>query len=484
MAWTVRVPAGTNDGTRVPSDAHASYQDVSGAAMPNETASTTVIVQAPVFSIGLSGDRGDAEKGDLVAVTLDYRNTGSASALRAWANWTLRDYSLDSLTPALPYTSTLDGFDVALADIVQGPHTLVARLRVIRGLNDGLAMPVQVRWLATDGSGNLLAPASLTVFMGLRAPSVTVGAGPALIRADSGAEFVVDVTLRNTGRALAGGWMNVTLPAGVEYAGDNGTFLSAAVGARVSWTISVPAGGTVVLGVRLRGREILVGSVRFLVNYTDGKGTAPVSVVSGSVSIDIVEPAPVASTWPWVAAAAAVAAGIGGAVVVVWRRRKLELSVEEVFVADGNGLLLAHRATSIVPHQDEDVLIGMFKVVQDFVKDAFSKGTDEQMKALEFGERKILIERGRNHFIVVVYRGTNRGELNDRMQGLSRAIDDEFGDVIASWDGSMDLVRGIALMLPRIWKARRANLLRGRAEVGVSPPGSSNPNVGLQDARR
>src|SRR5438093_3580425 len=49
MTWTVRVPAGTNDGTRVPSDAHASYQDVSGAAMPNETASTTVIVQAPVF---------------------------------------------------------------------------------------------------------------------------------------------------------------------------------------------------------------------------------------------------------------------------------------------------------------------------------------------------------------------------------------------------------------------------------------------------
>jgi len=98
--------------------------------------------------------------------------------------------------------------------------------------------------------------------------------------------------------------------------------------------------------------------------------------------------------------------------------------------------------------------MGMFKAVQDFVHDAFSRGRQEEMRALEFGERKILIERGPSHSVVVVYSGRDRGDLADRVRDVSSEIEERFGKTLANWDGDVDAVRDITLLLPKVWKQR------------------------------
>ena len=146
--------------------------------------------------------------------------------------------------------------------------------------------------------------------------------------------------------------------------------------------------------------------------------------------------------------AVAVAAGI-----VALRRRRGggELVIDDVFVVNDGGVLLAHRSSSLVQYQDQDILVGMFKVVQEFVKDSFSKGVDEDMKGLEFGERRIMIEKGQHHFIAVVHRGSESAELRERVRKVSEEIDAKFGDTLARWKGLMEQVQGIANLLPQVW---------------------------------
>jgi len=112
----------------------------------------------------------------------------------------------------------------------------------------------------------------------------------------------------------------------------------------------------------------------------------------------------------------------------------------------------------------QDILIGMFKVIQDFVHDSFAKGTNDIMKSMEVGDRRIMIERGRYHSLSVVYRGKDRGSLAERVQKVSSLIDQRFGAVLENWSGDLDDLRGLASLLPQVWKygpRRRSRLWQG-----------------------
>src|SRR5207249_3316822 len=97
-----------------------------------------------------------------------------------------------------------------------------------------------------------------------------------------------------------------------------------------------------------------------------------------------------------------------------------------------------------------DILVGMFQAVQDFVRDSFNTGTDEEMRALEFGERKVLIERSTHHFIAVVYRGRAKAALVRRVRRLSAEIERKFGEVLGHWNGSVEAVAGITAIVSKV----------------------------------
>src|SRR5207247_1017234 len=117
------------------------------------------------------------------------------------------------------------------------------------------------------------------------------------------------------------------------------------------------------------------------------------------------------------------------ALFLVLRRRRRgsgQLIIDDAFVVNEAGILLAHRSASFIQYQDQDILVGMFKVVQDFVKDSFSRGMDEEMQGISFGSRRIHIEKGRHHFVAVVYRGEETRVLRERVAKVSQEIDEKF----------------------------------------------------------
>ena len=457
LEWVVQPPPGTPDGATIRSVASATYEDATGTRLPVESASTVGTVRAPAFSPFLRLDSTSAEKGDTVAATFYFNNTGSVSASTAGSSWNLGgNYALTSLAPVTPLTNSSNGFDINWTGLATGPHSIIARLRVLTGLSDGLPMPIQVRWSASDGNGNPLPPVTRSATVLLRAPIPAISLSPLSLRGEVGSVLTVNLTLRNTGGAAALGWLNTTLPAGFTYVDDNGTFTVTVAGDRVSWTIpALAAGASITLGIQLRVTAVANVSLRFTFEYSDGKGSPMTSLTSNPAAVETV-PARVTPGLPVIPILAGVGIAVAVAIVSTFlllrRRKKSEpLVIDDAFVVNQAGVLLAHRSASFVQYLDEDILVGMFKIVQDFVKDSFSKGMDEEMHGLSFGTRRILIERGRHHFIAVVYRGAETEELRTRVQKVSEEIDAKFGDILAHWNGVMESVRAISLILPQVW---------------------------------
>jgi uncharacterized repeat protein (TIGR01451 family) len=492
--WTTRIMVGTADNTTIRHPFRASYENASGAPLPPEEVVTTVRVRSPVFDPQLLLIPASAERGAPVVAKLYSNNTGSGSAVRAWSNWTLGGhFRFAYLEEAFPVTNVSDGFHVTLSNLGPGPHALTAHLVVLRGLDDGLSMGIQSQWTATDGNGNRLLPSTTGTSVDLHAPAFTLDMNASARSVNASSRFVLTVTVRNTGHASGIGWLNTTLPSGVSFVSDNATFPRANQGKRYSWTLpSVSSGGAVFVGFTFEsGPDPQVDSFVFTLEFTDGKGSPPTTVPGPRIDVEIVggptSSGPTApstlSEWLIWGIVAAAAGGLATACLMWRQHRASDLQVEDVFVADMAGHLIAHRSSGLVAYEDEDILVGMFKVIQDFVHDSFAKGTNDMMKSMEFGERKIIIERGNFHFISVVYRGRDRGSLAERVKKVSRLIDHRFGQALENWSGDLDELRGLATLLPQVWKHQPRP--RPPARVGTTSRSATRtpPDVEGSDAK-
>ncbi|MEE9592920.1 MAG: hypothetical protein V3W28_05005, partial [Thermoplasmata archaeon] len=451
VEWTVRINVGTPNQASITSGARVEGEDSGGEVVPPDEALNMVTVQAPVFSPLVMLDRNQAERGDEIAATVYYNNTGTGTARNAWLNWSLGGhFELVSLAPSFSITNTPDGFNVPLTDVIPGSHAITARLRALRGLQDGLLMGLQVTWEATDGNGNALSDKQLAGTVRLLAPSVSLGLEAATQEVGMGSTFQINISIQNAGGASGTGWLNLSLPAGFRYVADNRTFSVAVMEGEVSWRLtSIPAGQVVPLGIELQaGRNARVESLRFSMDYTDDEGTPPATAISNAITVEVTgELIPAWLLW----LAIVLATGSGLLAFFIIRRRLRAFSIEEVFVTDAGGVLVAHLSRTLTPDKDRDVLAAMLKTVQDFVTDAFSTRDKSPMRRIEFGAQSILIERGLHHWVAVVFRGKDHTGLGTRLAMVSEQIGVDYGEVLADWGGEMSRVRGIQDLLKHLW---------------------------------
>ena len=412
-----------------------------------------VFPPVPIFSPVLRLDRSGAERGDVVLAILYFNNTGTGPALRAWANWSLGGYYvLVDILPAQTYSVSSEGFDIWLTDVDPGAHSLVARLRVIRGLEDGLAMQVRITWEVTDGNGIPLPGGGDVGVVTLLAPILAVDLRASDTSVQVGSEFVLDMTVENTGRADGSGWLNMTLPPGAAFVSQDGTLEVTTSAGLVSWRIaSLAPTDQIHIQLRLRVNEgPSLESFVLAVAFTDGEGSPPLTVFSSQVFVRFLGSGAIPLP-SWIFLLPLLIPAIFAAYYVNRRLRHPELRIQEVFVIHRKGILVAHQSRTLTPDTDRDVLAAMFKTVQGFVQEAFARGTEGSMRALRFENFNILIEQGTYHYVAVVYQGRESRLLARRVAMLSQSIEAEFGALLAAWVGDMNEIRGIRHLLPLIW---------------------------------
>jgi len=127
--------------------------------------------------------------------------------------------------------------------------------------------------------------------------------------------------------------------------------------------------------------------------------------------------------------------------------------LDEVFVMVDGGILVASCVNKKSAAVDEDILAGMLTAIQDFVKTAFTPVYNMELKAIQFGERNILMERGDQLMMAAVVSGDAamvkkcRQELKEGILEIER----HYGKDLDNWDGSIDSLKGLRGAVARIF---------------------------------
>jgi len=117
--------------------------------------------------------------------------------------------------------------------------------------------------------------------------------------------------------------------------------------------------------------------------------------------------------------------------------------VDEVFVMYHDGTLLAHQTRRLKPGMDDDILGGMLIALQNFVRDSFKDENYTVLRRMDFGDRKLLVERKDDFFMAVVLSGKRAGNSAQRMLKVLDNIEKGYAPVLKEWDGDLEKVRGI-----------------------------------------
>jgi len=126
--------------------------------------------------------------------------------------------------------------------------------------------------------------------------------------------------------------------------------------------------------------------------------------------------------------------------------------VDEVFIIYEDGRLMAHQTRRLKPGMDDEILSSMLIAIQSFVKDSFKDESATHLQRLDFGKKKILVERGDSFYLAVVLHSNRAGNVPQRMQGVIEDIHKEFGLALKEWDGDLEKVRGIKDQTERLFK--------------------------------
>jgi len=175
------------------------------------------------------------------------------------------------------------------------------------------------------------------------------------------------------------------------------------------------------------------------------------------------------------AKAATPAAAVGGivgaeAIAMPVGKEGPACAIEEVYFIHSDGRLI-HSATSTsrVRKADQDVFAGMFTAIQDFIKDSMAR--DGALGSFDYGDNRIIIERGRYVTIAVTIFGTEPADLRDEVKEVVRQVEGSYAGVVERWDGDKGKLRGIQEYGLRILGLTggidRETVLKARERKGV-----------------
>jgi flagellar basal body-associated protein FliL len=131
-------------------------------------------------------------------------------------------------------------------------------------------------------------------------------------------------------------------------------------------------------------------------------------------------------------------------------------SFDEIFLIYKDGLLIATASKTKrrkKSTQDSDIFSSMFTAVQDFIHDSFSDPDRPPeswpLKRLDFGDFKIVIDRGEFLYIAAVFSGFPIKKMLQKIENLRKDIEKRFIDVLPTWSGDMAQLKGAKPMIEK-----------------------------------
>jgi hypothetical protein len=135
-------------------------------------------------------------------------------------------------------------------------------------------------------------------------------------------------------------------------------------------------------------------------------------------------------------------------VIVVYRTRTGDFTITDVFLIHKNGVLIKYKGDTLKKGRDEDIIGSMLTAVQSFITDSFAGNNSDNkddwgLNQLRLGKNEILLERGNNIFMAVIYKGRPGKRLPKIIKEHVNKIEARYGKVLTNWNGSYKNLKGI-----------------------------------------
>ncbi|MBI0583383.1 MAG: VCBS repeat-containing protein [Methanomassiliicoccus sp.] len=194
---------------------------------------------------------------------------------------------------------------------------------------------------------------------------------------------------------------------------------------------------------RITGTDTYVATIPaadakdFLTFYVEAVDASGYRQTSATVSVALTDRPD--STWIYLLGALL---GVIAAIILLYYW-KVTMVVEEVFIIYHDGNLMAHETRRLKPGMDDQILSSMLVAIQQFVQDSFKDEGSTGLNRMDFGEKKVLVERGERIYLAVVLQGKREGKVPQRMRDTISRTEREYSSVLDEWDGDLEKVRGI-----------------------------------------
>src|SRR2546425_987155 len=280
----------------------------------------------------------------------------------------------------------------------------------------------------------------------------------------------------------------------VDLSGDaalqaTGSF-SLAVSLRLNRTGWEPDGNPVPLTVTnwssTIGQIVAVNSTAARFEAPTQPGTGVVSATQGTIRgsanvtveppIAVVPPTSPWDTMLWPGFAMLVSALGAAGFVAIRRSAKHAFRIEDLFLINREGLLIAHTTSRRDSHGDEDILAGMLTAIMSFAQDVFQEEIGG-LRQFEIGNKTVALEPSEHVYVAAIGSGPIRNRLSTSLRDFLVDIEERYGDRLQWWSGMNEDLLGIDAMVQVF--ARRERYHRGdwkrHAAPGAGPKAVEKP---------
>jgi len=203
-------------------------------------------------------------------------------------------------------------------------------------------------------------------------------------------------------------------------------------------------------------------SARFEAPTQPGTGvvSATQETIRGSANVTVDPPAAVAPPsspwdtmlWPGLAL---IAGTLGLAGFVAFRLSASHaFRIEDLFLINREGLLIAHTTSRRDSHGDEDILAGMLTAIMSFAQDVFQEEIGG-LRQFEIGNKTVALERSEHVYVAAIGSGPIRNRLSTSLRDFLADIEERYGDRLQWWSGMNEDLLGIDAMVQLFaWRER------------------------------
>jgi hypothetical protein len=116
--------------------------------------------------------------------------------------------------------------------------------------------------------------------------------------------------------------------------------------------------------------------------------------------------------------------------------------VLQAFLVYHGGSLIASRSLDAHPAVDEDIFSAVLEAIQRFMKVSFPALGTGWLDAIDHGDLKILLERGRYCFLVLVTSGREDDLLRGEMKDVLARFEERNAKLLERWNGDPEELEG------------------------------------------